>query len=101
MSRTKGTPKTGGRTKGTQNKVTTGLKMWLSELLDMNREQIEKDFKQLEPKDRLQMFEKFLQYTMPKMQSVQTQTDFNKLTDVQLDSIINELTKDIQNNNTD
>jgi len=95
MSRIKGTPKTGGRTKGTQNKVTVELKMWLSELLDMNRKQIEEDFKQLEPKDRLQMFEKFLQYTIPKMQSVQTKIDFNKLTDAQLDNIINEITKDV------
>ena len=41
MSRTKGTPKTGGRKAGTPNRVTGTLKEFVSNLIDQNMEQIE------------------------------------------------------------
>ncbi len=66
MSRTKGTPKTGGRKAGTPNKVTGTIKEFLANVIDDNREQIEKDLKVLEPKDRLMMLERFMQYVTPK-----------------------------------
>ena len=97
MARRKGTTKTGGRKKGTPNKVSGNVKYWLSQLIDKNRLQIERDIKALEPKERLQILEKFMQYTIPKMQSIQTTVDFNQLTNEQLDNLINELTKDIKN----
>ena len=96
MGRAKGTRKTGGRTKGTPNKVTANVKDWLCQLIDKNRLQIERDIKALEPKDRLQVLEKFMQYTTPKMQSIQTTVDFNQLTDDQLENVIDELTKDMK-----
>ncbi|GHT00790.1 hypothetical protein AGMMS50276_27470 [Synergistales bacterium] len=79
MSKQKGTKKTGGRAKGTPNKVTSEVKTWLSELIDSNRKQIERDLKALEPKDRLNILEKFMQYTVPKMQSVEAKvkSDFS------------------------
>lgn len=96
MARPKGMTKTGGRRKGTPNKVTGNIREWLSNLVDKNRLQIEKDLKALEPKDRLQVLEKFMQYTTPKMQSVQTKIDFNQLSDEQLNTVINEITKDLK-----
>jgi len=68
--KTKGQPKTGGRAKGTPNKTTSTVREWLAGLLDKNRQQIEKDLKILDPKDRLLVLEKFMQYTTPKMQAV-------------------------------
>jgi len=59
----------GGRAKGTPNKVTRPLKEWINNLLDDNREQIERDMKALLPKDRLIMFEKLLQYVVPKQKT--------------------------------
>jgi len=91
--------KFGGRKKGTPNKVTVNIRDWLSKLIDKNRFQIEKDIKALEPKERLMVLEKFMQYTVPKMQSIQTTVDFNQLTDEQLDDIVNNLTKDIRDEN--
>lgn len=70
MSRQKGTPKTGGRAKGTPNKITGTLKDFVSGLIDDNREQMQKDLKALNPKDRLLVLEKFLQYTLPKQQAI-------------------------------
>lgn len=90
----------GGRAKGTPNKVTANAKEWLTKLLDKNRKQIEKDLKQLEPKDRLQMLEKLMQYVIPKQQAVSAKVDYARLTDNQLDDIINELTKDIDDDIT-
>ena len=86
-----------GRPVGTPNRVTTEMKTWLSGLIDKNRRQIEKDLKKLEPKDRLMILERLMQYTVPKMQAVTAQIDLNTLSDEQLNILINELTKDLEN----
>lgn len=88
-----GNPK--GRPKGTPNKVTSTVKQWLTDLIDKNRRQMQKDLKALEPKDRLMILERFMQYTVPKMQSVEQKIDFAKLTDEQMNDIIATLTKSI------
>ena len=56
----------GGRAKGTPNRVTATAKEWLTALIDKNRHQIERDLKQLEPKERLHILEKLMQYVIPK-----------------------------------
>jgi uncharacterized protein (UPF0305 family) len=99
MGRSKGSIKTGGRKKGSVNKVTRNVKDWLSQLIDKNRSQIEKDIKSLDSKERLMVLEKFMQYIIPKKQNVQATVDFNQLTDEELDNFINELTKDKKNSN--
>lgn len=66
MSRTKGTPKTGGRSAGTPNKITGTLKEFVANLIDQNREQIEKDLKRIEPKERLMILERLMAYVLPK-----------------------------------
>lgn len=94
MSRPKGIPKTGGRVKGTPNKVTYSLKEWITSLINKQRTQIEQDLQELEPKERLQMIEKLMQYVIPKQAAQQVKLDFDNLTDEQLQQIINELTKE-------
>ncbi len=59
-----------GRPKGIPNKVTQNMREWISALIDNNREQIEEDLKALEPKERVQMFERLMQYVVPKQQAV-------------------------------
>jgi len=90
--RQKGQPKTGGRAAGTPNRVTTDLRQWINDLLNKNQLQFEKDFKKIEPHQRVAIFEKMLSYALPKMQSVETKIDIDRLSDEQLDKIINELT---------
>ena len=60
----------GGRTAGTPNKVTGTVKEWIASLIDKNREQMELDLAQLEPKDRLLILERLMQYVVPKQQAV-------------------------------
>lgn len=91
----------GGRAKGTPNKMSSTVKDWISQLIDDNRVQIEKDIKKLSPKDRLQMFEKLMQYVVPKQQSVRADIDLSKLSETQLDLIVDELTKYINDESED
>lgn len=91
----------GGRAKGTPNKVSSTVKDWISQLIDDNRVQIEKDIKKLSPKDRLQMFEKLMQYVVSKQQSVRADIDLSKLSETQLDLIVDELTKYINDESED
>lgn len=60
-----------GRKRGSRNKVTKTLKDYITKLIDDNREQIEKDLKELTPKERLQVIVGLLPYVVPKMHSVE------------------------------
>jgi len=84
-----------GRPKGSPNKVTANMRSWLAALIDDNRTQIVSDLAALEPKDRLTILERFMQYTLPKIQSIEqdvTMVDFNTLSEAQIDTIINRIT---------
>jgi hypothetical protein len=87
--RKKGTPKTGGRQKGSKNKITNAVKECLSSLITeyANSETFAMDFASLEPKDRLLIAEKFLSYIVPKMQSVAID-DKNKETNKTIEMLI-------------
>lgn len=86
----------GGRPKGKPNKITGSLRDWISNFIDNNREQIQTDWKTLEPKDRIVLFEKLLKYTLPTLQATSVTSDIDKLTDEQLDKVIHELKKTIE-----
>ena len=86
-----------GRKKGTPNKVTSSLREWVNALIDSNREQIESDLKELEPKDRLMVLERLLSYVLPKMQNVDTSLNFDGLTDEQLNKAVKQLVKEVNN----
>lgn len=101
MARPKGMTKTGGRQKGTPNKVTSSVKGWLSCLIDKNRRQIEKDLKAVKPLERLQMLEKLMQYVVPKQKTVKAAVNFENLTDEELTALIGELTKEIEEDGTE
>ena len=80
-----------GRTKGTQNKVSKHLRESITSFLEYNFERLENDFDLLPPKERMKFYCDLLQYGLPKLQTVQLETDFEHLTDLELDKMINEL----------
>ena len=81
----------GGRPKGSPNKNTNELREWINGFLHENKGMIHQDFMSLEPKDRIMMFEKLLKYALPVLQAVQIESEFDSLTDAQLEHIIDQL----------
>lgn len=79
MAKAKGSAKTGGRQKGSPNKVTAAIKDCFRRMLEdyTNSNTFMEDFASLEPKDRLMLVEKLASYVVPKMQSVAVE-DINK-----------------------
>jgi hypothetical protein len=91
-----------GRPKGTPNKVTSSLRDWIIELIDGNRNEVEKDLKKMEPKDRLIILERLIQYVVPKQQSfsieAQIQAEYEqlkKLLEAAPDEVVERLAKRI------
>ncbi|MBR5717062.1 MAG: hypothetical protein IKX59_10785 [Bacteroidales bacterium] len=70
MARKKGTPKTGGRRKGTPNRVTSEMRAWIEGLLYGSREQFERDLQDIEPRERVKVVLSLLQYVLPKRAAI-------------------------------
>ena len=71
-----------GRPIGIPNKKTQDLRKWINEFISINTIQIEKDWKTLDPKERIMLFEKLLKYSLPTLQAVGL-ADLNVLQDKQ------------------
>lgn len=62
---------TEGRPKGSANKNTTVIRDAFSELLKGNLDQLQKDFKELEPKDRIKLFLDMSKYIIPTLKATE------------------------------
>jgi hypothetical protein len=62
--------KTGGRQKGTANKVTKDLRQLLKDVVVGELNNIDNLLPQVEPKDRLELLVKLLPYTLPRYEQV-------------------------------
>lgn len=56
----------GGRAKGTPNKATTGIKMWVASILDDGRDKFVESLDKLEPSEYVRVFTGLLNYVLPK-----------------------------------
>lgn len=86
----------GGRPKGSPNRITAELREWISLFINDNKGKIQEDFNSLSPRDRVLLFEKFLKYALPVLQTATLSTDFERMTDSELDKVINELKMSLQ-----
>lgn len=86
MGKPKGLPKTGGRKAGTVNRSTDELRNLLQAFIDTNIETLQADYEALEPKDRLNFIERLLKHVLPAPLQ-----ELERLTDEQLDELINRL----------
>ena len=81
-----------GRPKGSVNKVTKPLRESITAFLDENFDEVIRIWKGMTPgRDKLNFYRDLLKYAVPTLSSVEQKTDFDSLTDEQLDKIINEL----------
>ena len=85
--------KTGGRIAGTPNKVTSDVKSRIATLIDQQFDAITSDLEQLEPKDRVTAYLKFLEYVLPKQreQNLNVSARLDSLNDEQLNSLIEQI----------
>lgn len=81
-----------GRPKGAKNKVTGELREMIGEFLEGEFDTIKRAFKRLQPKDKAKLYTDLLNYALPKLQATSLEIDFEKLSDEDLDRIINQLT---------
>ncbi len=72
----KGMNRSGGREKGTPNKISNELRSMISEFVSGEWESIKEDFRTLEVKERLIYYEKLLAYCIPKNSPVEESEPF-------------------------
>jgi hypothetical protein len=63
--------KTGGRQKGTPNRTTKEIKEAINLIVSNNIDRLQDDIDSLEPKERIKVICDLLNYTIPKLQSIQ------------------------------
>lgn len=80
-----------GRPKGKPNKVTKVLKDRIQIFLEKSWSTVEKDFKNLDPKDRIALYERMLKYVIPTQKETSVNLDIDGMSNDQLDLIINKL----------
>ena len=91
-----------GRKPGVSNKITKELRARIKDFLEGKWSQIEDDFDALESKDRVALFEKLLQYILPRMSAVDLDADIDMklLSEEALDGLAERiLTKNRSNDN--
>lgn len=96
-----GRPKTGGRKKGTANKVTKDLRQWVTKFINNKTDRLERDWKKLTPRERVFMFERLLKYALPTLSNTKLETNLEDLSEEQLLNIIENLKSEHQKNSTD
>jgi hypothetical protein len=94
--RPKGTPRTGGRQKGTPNKITKAVRVTLVKFINRNMRTLQRDFDELEPKDRLTLLERFLPYVLPKQATIKA--EISDLTDDELNAVASRILNEIKSN---
>ena len=95
MAFQQGHKKLGGRRAGTPNKATSSLRNWVRLFVTRNAKQAQRDLDALDPKDRLILLEKFMRYTIPQQQAVSAAVDLNRLSDDQLNQVVEQIAANV------
>ena len=84
----------GGRKPGTPNRATRERRELISAFLDENWDDFKENYKNAEPKEKLKIYMEMIQYTTPKMASVEYKEKIHPKTfKDELDDISGELTR--------
>ena len=82
-----------GRPKGAKNKVSQDLRLMVSKLLENQFINVQNDFENLRPHQRVRMFAELLPFVVPKMKDIDASVRIEQLSDQELDKIIEKITK--------
>jgi len=63
--------KTGGREQGTPNKLTQNTRELINEFISNNIGDIQSNYDKLEPKERMYFFTKLLEYSIPRLKTIE------------------------------
>ena len=82
-----------GRPAGVPNKVTADLRERIEKILNVHftDTEIKKDLSKLDPEKRLNVLIRLLEFSLPKLRSTELTTDFDMLSDDDLNKIIESL----------
>lgn len=80
-----------GRPQGAANKVNAKVRGYINTLLENNFEAVQTAFLAMEGRDKVRAWIDMLPFVVPKMQSMSAQIDWEKLSDEDLDEIIERL----------
>ncbi len=83
--------KTGGRDKGTPNKVTKLLRELVTGLTEDLYEDVLRDVTKLTPKERVDVWVKLLEYGLPKLQRVENKIDLSSLSNEDVDKLVDKI----------
>ena len=86
-----------GKPPGAKNKINAELRVMINNFLNDEFETIKEDFKKLDAKDKLKFYTDLLNYGLPKLQATSLEIDFEKMTESDLDLIIEGLIKKSEN----
>jgi len=86
-----------GKPPGTKNKINAELRVMINDFLNSEFDTIKEDFNKLDPKDKLKFYTDLLNYGLPKLQATSLELDFEKMSESDLDLIIDRLIKKSEN----
>jgi hypothetical protein len=89
--------KTGGRAKGTPNRTTKELKELIHNIVEVQLDTIEEDLQDLDPKDRLNILLRLVEYVLPKQR--EQKIDFSNLSDAEIDELIDKISDESKRQN--
>jgi hypothetical protein len=86
-----------GRPKGSINKTTFELRGLIADFLNKNFDKITLDFDSLQPKERLKFYCELLQFGLPKLQTTVLESEYDIMTEEQIDLVINKIISNYKN----
>jgi len=87
-----------GRPKGAPNKATATLRRTVSDFLEHNLADVQKIYDKAGEREKLTFLVQLLKFALPSLQSIEMQSEFEKLDDSQLDYLLEELKKEMLQN---
>lgn len=85
-----------GRPKGSKNKNSIGLRMFFQEFLDTYKEELFKEFPELDSKDKFKVFLDMAKYVTPSLRAVENEIE--ELSEEQFNQIVNKIKSDLNLN---